>query len=144
MALVKYRTNGLNKGFNTFFDEFFNKDINHFVGNDSIKKMPSVNIIENDRGFTIEVAAPGFNKEDFNAQVDDNVLTISAEVKQENAEKAHYNRREFHYASFNRSFNLPDNVQANKISASYNNGILSVNIPKTKEPDKLVKKVKIE
>jgi HSP20 family protein len=96
--------------------------------------LPAVNIKENETGFELEMSVPGRKKEDFNIEIDDNLLTISSEVKTENETKeGNYTRREFGYASFKRSFTLPESVDADKIDASYENGILRFALPKKEE-----------
>ncbi|MGZ6523191.1 MAG: Hsp20/alpha crystallin family protein, partial [Bacteroidia bacterium] len=107
------------------------------------QSLPAVNIKENNQGFDVELAVPGFNKTDFNINVEDNFLTISAEKQEEkNEEKKHFTRREFSYNSFSRSFMLPKNVDADKIDAKYNDGILKLSIPK-KEEEKILPKKEI-
>ncbi len=95
---------------------------------------PAVNVKDNEKEFELDLAVPGFKKEDFNIEVDDNVLTISAEVKTEDEETTgKFTRKEFAFASFKRSFNLPDTVDADHISADYQNGILKLSLPKKEE-----------
>ncbi|AWX43425.1 Small heat shock protein C2 [Flagellimonas maritima] len=96
--------------------------------------VPSVNIKDKSKGFELELAVPGFNKEDFQIEVDNDVLTISSEVKSENEEtKENYTRKEFFHASFKRAFSLPETVDGTKIDASYENGILRLTLPKKEE-----------
>lgn len=98
--------------------------------------VPAVNIKETDTSFGIELAAPGKNKEDFNIEIDHNVLTISSEEKTEKEEKFNeekYTRKEFSYASFRRAFTLPDTVNTDSINATYENGVLHVALPKREE-----------
>ena len=92
---------------------------------------PEVNIKETEGGFELEVAAPGLNKEDFKLEVEGQILSISAnkQLAQEE-EQGVYKRREFSYASFRRSFELPKNIDADGISAAYEQGILKVQLPK--------------
>ena len=95
---------------------------------------PAVNIIEGDRNFKVEVAAPGLYKEDFKVHVEKNILEISAEKKDEQvAEDKKYLRKEFIYSEFKRTFSLPSSVDAEKIKAAHNNGVLTVEIPKRDE-----------
>lgn len=100
--------------------------------------LPSVNVKESEKEFELEFAAPGFNKEQFNISLENNKLIVSAEVKSESESKdKNYTRKEFNYQSFQRSFQLPkDQVEAENISAKYENGILRIQLPKRKE-DKL-------
>ena len=97
-------------------------------------KMPAVNVKENEKNYEIEVAAPGMKKEDFNIAVDNGILTISAESKDEKEQKEdNYTRREFSYSSFSRSFSLPQNVDEDNIKAKYENGVLYLTISKIEE-----------
>lgn len=96
--------------------------------------VPAVNIIDNDTNFELSLAVPGRQKEDFNIEIDDNVLAISAEVKNESDNLTeNYTRREFSFTSFKRAFTLPDTVDTEKIEASYENGILHFVLPKKEE-----------
>ena len=97
-------------------------------------KVPAVNIKENDEDYELELAVPGMKKEDFNVEVDDNVLTISAEVNSENSiSEENYTRKEFSYSSFKRSFSLPETIDEDKIKASYIDGVLKFTLPKKEE-----------
>jgi HSP20 family protein len=105
--------------------------------------VPAANIIEADDHFNIELAAPGKKKSDFKIELDEGVLTISSEIETKSTEKeGSFTRKEFGYSAFKRSFNIPDSVSADKISANYKEGILSVNLPKKQEalpqPKKLI------
>lgn len=103
--------------------DFFDLD---FAG-----RIPSINIRENGKDFKIDMAAPGLEKKDFKVEVDEGVLTISAEKKEETKEeKEHFTRREFSYNSFSRSLRLPENCLPEKIDARYENGVLHLAIPK--------------
>jgi HSP20 family protein len=95
------------------------------------KRVPSVNITENDKEFRIEMAAPGLDKKDFKVEVENGLLCISSEKEEETTEeKKNYTRREYSFNSFSRSFTLPENSLPEKINASYQNGILSIVLPK--------------
>ena len=134
MSLVKYNSNNGLRSFDNFFDSFFNNNLTDIIGSDNNVSQPSVNVIETDDEYRIEVAAPGLGKEDFDVNIDDNSLTISAEVKNEETETTDkYTRREFNYSAFKRSFNLPDKVDAEQITAGYENGVLTLNLPKREE-----------
>lgn len=116
-------------------DEFFGKDfLSNFLDTQTGISMPSVNIIEGKDDFKIEVAAPGLEKKDFKINLENNVLTISSEkeMKEEKADDK-YMRREFSYSSFQRSFALPNTVDAEKINANYKDGVLNLVIPKKEE-----------
>lgn len=136
MKLIK--RNNYQPSFPSFFDDIFTKDLFGMDRDFSpFKSNPAVNIKENDESFKIEVAAPGLKKEDFNVELDQNVLTISFEQKgekEEKDEKEKFTRREFSYSSFKRSFTIPENVvNAEEINAQYNDGILSLHLPKKEE-----------
>ncbi|MBQ9470925.1 MAG: Hsp20/alpha crystallin family protein [Bacteroidales bacterium] len=101
---------------------------------DSLCTMPSVNIHENDDAYAIELAAPGFEKADFKVNLERDTLVISGERKQQTEGKGRRRlRQEFRYASFSRSFVLPDDAEPSNVSASYSNGILNVLIPKRED-----------
>ena len=105
--------------------------------------VPAANIIEADDHFNIELSAPGKKKSDFKIELDEGVLTISSEIETKSTEKeGSFTRKEFGYSAFKRSFNIPDTVVADKISANYKEGILTVSLPKKEEalpqPKKLI------
>jgi HSP20 family protein len=97
--------------------------------------LPSVNISDTNDNFIVEMAIPGLKKSDFNINVEDDVLTISAEINEEHKEEVarNYSRREFGYSSFKRTFSLPESVETEKITAQYNDGILNLTLPKREE-----------
>lgn len=122
----------------SLFDRFFENDIFDWSSrnySETNTTLPSVNIKEDSEGYHVEVAAPGFEKKDFNIEVNNDVLTVSSEKKLENETKneENFTRREFSYQSFCRSFSLPSIVENDKISAKYDNGILKISIPKREE-----------
>ena len=116
-------------------NELFGDDLfSRFFGNTANTTMPAVNIKEGKEEFTIELAAPGFDKKDFKIDLNNNILEISSEKEvknEENDEKVM--RCEFQYASFKRYFTLPDTVETDKIKANYKDVILSVVVPKKDE-----------
>lgn len=122
-----------------FFDDFFTKDIYDwgFQNNSSTNTtLPTVNIVENNDAFTVEMAAPGMEKKDFHIELNNEVLTISSQKEENNELKNgdRYTRREFSYQSFVRSFHLPKSVvDESRIVAKYENGMLRVSIPKKEE-----------
>lgn len=131
MNLIKKNT----VPFPSIIDELFKPDwlggIQNFNTN-----VPAVNIKETDVSFGIELAAPGKKKEDFNIEIDHNVLTISSEEKNEKEEKDNegkYTRKEFSYSSFRRSFTLPETVNSDAIQANYETGVLHIVLPKREE-----------
>lgn len=122
-----------NLRFPSLMNEFFKPD---WVGGSEnyAATLPAVNIKEDDMGYYLELAIPGKKKEDFNVEVDKDVLTISMETKTEDEKtEENYTRKEFSYTSFKRSFTLPETVDSEKIKASYKDGILSFNLPKKEE-----------
>lgn len=124
------------------FENFFNRDMDFLGNGKNALRHPSVNVIETETDYQMEVAAPGMNKLDFNLSLDDNLLTISAETKSE-SEKAekNYTRREFSFSSFKRAFHLPENINTEKIDASYKDGVLHITLPKMIEEKKDKNKV---
>jgi len=99
--------------------------------------MPAVNITENKDDFKVSLAAPGMKKSDFNIDVQGNILTISAEMEEKKEEKEeNYTRKEYNFSSFSRSFTLPDEVNKEKIEATYVDGVLNLSLPKKEEAKK--------
>ena len=122
----------------SWLDKFFEGDMMdwntwNFSGSNST--LPAVNVRENDNEYLIEVAAPGMKKDDLTVDYDNGRLTISSEVKKEKSEHDEkITRREFRYESFQRSFIIPEEqVNADKIEATYTDGILYLNLPKREE-----------
>jgi HSP20 family protein len=133
MALVRFSNQ-----FPTLFDRFFENDLFDWSNRNystTDTTLPSVNIKESTDDFEVELAAPGFEKKDFNIELNHDLLTISSEKKVENETKEgqQFARREFSYQSFSRSFTLPNTADGDKIKAKYENGILKVSIPKREE-----------
>lgn len=96
-------------------------------------KVPAVNIKDNKDHFSIELAAPGYRKDDLKVSVKDGLLTIASEKKHESEEeKQGYTRKEFSYASFSRSFVLPENTDADSLKANFTDGVLKLTLNKTK------------
>lgn len=117
------------------FDRFFNNDVFNPDFSTTNTTLPSVNIKETEDKFEVEVAAPGFEKKDFNIELNNRELSISSEKKEENEQKegTRYTRREFSYQSFKRTFTLPNTIASEQISAKYKDGVLRVEIPKLEE-----------
>jgi HSP20 family protein len=98
------------------------------------RSTPAVNIRENEKNYEVELAVPGYDKQDFTISVDHGLLTVSAEKREETEKKEdNYTRREFGFSSFSRSFNLPTNTEEENIDAKYADGVLKLTIEKTKE-----------
>ncbi|MDX9891451.1 MAG: Hsp20/alpha crystallin family protein [Bacteroidales bacterium] len=122
----------------SIFNEFFGRNFLDFTSRNfsaTNTTLPSVNIMEDQDQFTVELAAPGFDKGDFKIEHNNNVLTISSDKKVENEVKEGecFSRKEFSYQSFSRSFTIPDTIDDEKITAKYENGILKVILPKRDE-----------
>lgn len=119
------------------FDDFISRDMFDWSKSQGNGLVPRVNIKENNDGFAVEIAAPGMKKEDFHVELDNDILTVSSEVSEDQEEKEEkYTRREFSYHSFRRSFYLPNTVEADQINATYSDGILNLWIPKKDEAKK--------
>jgi len=131
------RRNDLFPSLNHLFDDYISRDLWSSSNNSSTSTtIPSVNIRETNENFEVEMAAPGMNKNDFKIELNGNMLTIRSERTNENQDKEgeRYTRREFSYESFERTFQLyKDVVDAEKIQAKYENGVLYLTIPKKEE-----------
>jgi len=93
--------------------------------------VPSANFTEIEKEYTIELAAPGLSKKDFTIEMENDLLTISAEKEEEKNEKENgFTKKEYSFNTFSRSFTLPENAKSEKIDAKYENGILTINVPK--------------
>ena len=143
MALVRRSQSTLFPWLSDVLDDLFNVDI--FSDVPAVESsIPAVNIKETDKAYIIELAAPGLKKEDFEIDLDNNVLTVSYKKKEEKEEKdVTYTRREFYFTEFKRAFTLPETANLDKISAEYKDGILTITIEK-KEEAQVKPKKKIE
>ena len=138
MTIAKL-SNNVYPSFPSFINKFLEGDLmdwsnSNFAGNNST--LPAVNIRENKDEFLIDVAAPGMSKESFSINYENGRMTISSEFKEEKKGKADekFTRREFSYMSFQRTFDIPENlVDGEKINANYSNGILHILLPKREE-----------
>lgn len=133
MNLIRYNS-ALNdytpSSFSNLIDRFFNDTVAR-SGGSAYSFVPRVDIIEEDKAFEVHVAVPGMKKDDFKIDVNDNFLTISGERKYTREKKENnFHSVETQYGTFSRSFTLPENVDATKISAKYLDGILELTIPK--------------
>lgn len=107
-------------------------------------RIPAVNIQETEENFMLALAAPGKTKKDFNIELDNNVLTISSEEREEKTSSdanGRFTRKEFNYNNFKRAFSLPETVESDKISAAYKNGVLEINLPKKEEAKQQAKRM---
>lgn len=123
------------------FNDFFKPWNDWFDGGAWSREltMPAVNIVEQKDDYQVSLAVPGMKKEDFQIQMEGNMLTISSEKEEtkEDSDKR-YNRREYNYSSFSRSFTMPEDVQQDKIDAKYEDGVLKLTLPKKEEAKKTV------
>ncbi|HNP50041.1 MAG TPA: Hsp20/alpha crystallin family protein [Bacteroidia bacterium] len=130
MTLIKRNLADM-PAYRSLLSDFFDTEN---LGFDSLLKkdfLPPVNVLEDEKFYQIEVAAPGLKKEDFKVKIEDGILTISAEKKMEKEEKEkNFTRKEFNYSSFLRSFTLPENVMENDVKAQYVDGVLRLSLNK--------------
>jgi HSP20 family protein len=133
-----------NSWFPTVFDEFLNSDV---TPSTCTTTAPAVNVKEDEKAYTMEVAAPGIKKEYCHLSLnEDGNLSIAIENKMEHKEedkKQHYLRREFSYTNYQQSYSLPEDVVKDKISARVENGILTVTLPKQEKEAKVSKSIKM-
>ena len=122
------------------FDDFINRELN--LDKSLFETFPAVNIKELDSSFQIELAVPGKNKNDFQIEIEDSLLTISSNVEEKkNSDNFKFTKREFSYECFQRTFTLPETIDKTKIDAKYSEGVLNVSLPKLKESVVQSKKV---
>lgn len=116
-----------------WMEKFFNAPLDEFFNLGKVINVPAVNVSETDKEFKLCIAAPGLDKGDFKVEVVEDMLTISAEKEREEKEEkeGRFNRREYNYNSWSRSFTLPEGCMADKIDAKYEHGELKILIPKS-------------
>ncbi len=146
MSLVKWNNdknrNAVMPGFNDIFESFFN---DAFVSDRLVSRVPAVNISETPEKFHIELAAPGLNKQDFKISTERGVLTVAVEQRNEQTENnKKYNKREFSYSSFVRSFTLPESADDSQIDAVYNDGVLKIDVAKKEEAKSISRQIQIK
>lgn len=142
MTLVKFnnRNNALLPGFNDVFESIFNDT---FFNDRMVTRVPAVNVSESNDHYHIELAAPGLKKQDFKINVDDYQLTISVEQQAENNDRK-YNKREYSYSSFVRSFSLPELADQGNIEATYEDGILKIDVAKKEEAKSVSRQIALK
>jgi HSP20 family protein len=130
------------RSFRPFYvPNFFDDDFFPMLSNSTKSSVPAVNIREDDKNYVLDFAIPGIDKKDLKIDMNEDVLTISSEVKNESEDsKNDYKRKEFSYTAFSRSFNIPDNVDREKIGANYKDGVLTVSLPKQEEEKNKISK----
>ncbi|RZM20227.1 MAG: Hsp20/alpha crystallin family protein [Pedobacter sp.] len=147
MTLVKFnpngnvKKNGLMPGLDVF-DSIFNDT---FFSDRMMSRVPAANISESKDHYHVELAAPGLKKEDFKLSLERNVLSVSVEQQSQNdSQERNYNKREFSYISFMRSFTLPDAADTNSIEAKYVDGLLCIDIAKREEAKMQSRQIEIK
>ena len=148
MTHSKFHNRNFDRSFDNMVDELFgglpvvlNDGYNFLTKQGYVP----VNIKETDNGYSLEIVAPGFEKTDFKVNIDNNVLTISAERKtEEKSQTEKQIRKEYSYRSFKRSFTIDDKIDATAIEASYVNGVLILNLPKKAEVREAAKDISIK
>ena len=146
MSLIKFnngnKRNELSAGINDVFESIFNDS---FFADRVISRVPAVNICETQDHYQIEMAAPGLNKEDFKIKLDRNMLSVSVEQNNQHEQnEKYYNKREFSYNSFVRSFALPESADDANIEAKYQDGILNISVAKKEEAKQVVRQIEIK
>lgn len=146
MSLVKWnsdrKNNGLMPEFTDIFESIFNDS---FVADRLVTRVPAVNISETPEEYHIDLAAPGLKKHDFKISAERNMLTIAVEQHTENTDSnKKYNKREFSYTSFVRSFTLPESADESRIEATYNDGVLQICVAKKDEAKTVSRQIDIK
>lgn len=148
MSLIKFNANSPVMGpFDSFFNDFFEGEMFPAKGVLSRNSsLPAANIRETEKAYHVELAAPGMKKDDFKLELNEDLLSIRSERKENKEEKTdRYTKREFNFSSFVRSFRLPEEVEADKIEATYKDGILQIEIPKKEvKPKAKVREISIK
>lgn len=148
MTLVRFKNSPASASFNNLMGDFFSTAPSLFrddLPSSGFKPFAPVNIKETERGYLLEVIAPGLEKDDFKINLEQNILTISAEKKAatENADGKEI-RKEYRFQSFKRSFTVDENINAESISAKYVNGVLTLNLPKKEAVKEAPKQITIQ
>lgn len=142
MTLIRRNQDWLPSVFNDLFDN------NDWMGRTHAITSPAVNVIERENEYSVEIAAPGMTKDDFNVHLDEDgnlVISLEKKVNNEEKENGHYLRREFSYSQFRQVMILPDDVDRDKISAHVENGVLTVDLlKKSQEAAREAKKIEIK
>jgi HSP20 family protein len=134
MTLLRFNNFNRSPWNNNALANYWGNDVADFAGQDFVISVPAINIFETETAYRIDVAAPGLEKENFDVVAQEKLLTILSKnnnVKPE--ENGRYNRKEFNFGNFKRTFSMPDSVDLDGISASYTHGILEITLPKKKD-----------
>jgi len=133
------------KKYNGWIDEFFNELPSAFGKTFNESFTPQVNIKETNDAYQLTFLTPGRNKEDFKINIEKNLLTVSSEMKEEQVqENENHIRREFSLQSFKRTFTLDEKIEAEKIEAKYENGLLTLTLPKKEEVKIAAKEISVQ
>ncbi len=131
MALIERRHQGSSPFKRSFWNELLSNEMNLPSILKEGEALPAINIRETESSYELELAAPGYKKEDFKVNIENGLLSIKAEIKEEREETSEqYSRKEFSYRSFERAFALPDSVNEDAIQGKYDNGVLCISLPK--------------
>jgi len=122
---------------NEWVDRFFDRPLDTGFNFSRALNVPAINVKETEHEYKLSIAAPGLEKNDFNIQVFQGVMTISAEKEENKNADDKYNRREYNYSSWTRSFTLPEDAVDGKINAEYKNGELKIDVPKNGDKKKI-------
>jgi HSP20 family protein len=152
MSSLTKRTGGVPSLFQDFFNNnpLFKRDVFDFDMDMPPSRLginvPTANITENRKEYIVELAAPGLDRKDFNIELDEQTLTISAEKEmEEKKEEEQFSRKEYSFQSFKRTFYIPQAIKEDKIEAKYDKGVLKVIMPKLKETQtKTVQRIEIK
>lgn len=131
----------VNDMFPELFEDFFKPWNEKFPGAiwGKMLTVPAVNVSEDEKSFKLSLAAPGLNKDDFNVHIDGNMLTISCEKEEKKEVKDEkMTRKEYNFSSFSRNFTVPEDVEMEKIAATYENGVLHLMLPKKEEAKRVM------
>jgi HSP20 family protein len=146
MTFVQFKTPARKSDINNLFENLFtplSSLTKEAYENINTRHTVPVNINESDTGYELELVAPGFNKEDFKIDIDKKLMTISVQKEIEENKEQKQIRKEYSFQSFKRSFTIDDKIDADNISAQYNNGVLILNLPRKQEVKEPVKQIKI-
>jgi HSP20 family protein len=136
MTQTRFNRKPFEGSFNSFVDDLFT-ELPAFIKNEfnqTVRKsFVPANVKETEKSYQLEIVAPGFEKSDFKISLDQNLVTISGEKKNETKENEKQIRNEYNYHSFKRSFTIDEKIDATGISANYVNGVLILNLPKQEE-----------
>lgn len=129
----------------SFLDDVLD-DISKVVGNEHLETRPKMNALESENGYSIQLATPGFQRDELKIDLKGKLLVVEGKKDEDETTDTSkkFKRREFYYTNFSRSFELPEGLDVNNIKASYENGVLFINLPKVKEEETVDKTIQID